>query len=155
MRGYSDIARSTSACIHFVETAQLNEELIDLKDELVAANIRWAYIDAAELLIEPEKTCDVVAAAIQAEHAPYDEAGHWVKLLDDMITLSSELPGLVIVVDHADQLLSKDRVKIFELIEAFLIQFHHWFKKAKPCHLCFQMSDHTLVSELFNTRLRG
>lgn len=152
MRGYSDIARSTSACIHFVEAAQVNEELIDLKGELSKTNIRWAYIDAADLLIDPERICDLVAAAIQAEHAPYDEPGQWVRFLDDMITLSSELPGLVIVVDHANQLFNRDRGKIFELIEAFLIQFHHWLKKAKPCHLCFQMSDHALVSEVFKAR---
>jgi hypothetical protein len=153
MRGYSDITRSTSACIHFVDSRHVDQELIDLKRELVASNIRCAYVDARELLIDPENTCDLISVAIDAEHVPYGETGHWVKLLDDMITLSSELPGLVIVIDHADQLFNKDRNKIFELIEAFLVQFHHWLKKSKPCHLCFQMSNHDLVAEVFNSNL--
>lgn len=149
MRGYSDIARSTSACVHFVEAREVDEDLNGVKRELDAARIRCAYVDGRKLLADPESTCDAVAAAVGAEHVPYGETGHRVKLFDDMITLSVELQGLVIVVDHADQLFNVDRSQIFDLTESFLIQFHHWLGKKTPCHLCFQMSPHPLIGQVF------
>jgi len=153
MRGYSDITRSTSSCVHFVEAQKVDEEeLRELKAELDAAHIRYAYVDCRTLLADPEGTCDAVSVAVGAEHVPYGEQGHWVKLWDDMISLSTELPGLVIVMDHADQLFNVDRSQIFSLTESFLIQFHHWLEKKKPCHLCFQMSPHPQVAKVFATR---
>ena len=148
MRGYCDIVRSTSACVHFVEAREVNEELLEFKSELDAARIPYAYVDCRQLVENPESTCDAVAIAIGAEHAPYGEE-HWIRLLDDMISLSVRLPGLVIVMDHAQELFSIDRSKVFDLTESFLIQFHHWFGKGKPCHLCFQMSPHPLVVQVF------
>lgn len=152
MRGYSDIVRSTSACVHFVEAREVDEELRDLKSQLDAASIRCAYVDCSKLVAEPEGTCDAVAEAVGAEHVPYGEAGHWVKLFDDLISLSVEISGLVIVMDHADKLFNVNRSQLFELIEAFLIQFHHWLGKKKPCHLCFQMSPHPLINEVFGVK---
>src|SRR6476659_9452637 len=100
MRSYSYITRSVSACVHFVEAWKLDaEELSELKTELDTANIRCAYVDCRTLLADPEDTCDAVSVAVGAEHVPYGEKGHWVKLFDDMITLSTQLPGLVIVMD--------------------------------------------------------
>jgi hypothetical protein len=148
MRGYSDIVRSTSACVHFVEAREVDQELVETKGELDAAGIRCAYVDCRRLIANPDGTCDAVAVAVGADHAPYGEE-HWIRLLDDMISLSVKLPGLVIVLDHADQLFNADRSKIFDLTESFLIQFHHWLGKKKPCHLCFQMSPHPLVGEAF------
>lgn len=149
MRGYNDIVRSTSVCVHFVEAYEVDDELTELRRELDTARIRCAYVDARTLIASPECTCDSIAAAIGAAHVPYGERGHWVKLLDDMITLSCELRGLVIVLDHADELFAIDRSQIFSLSESFLIQFHHWLRKDKPCHLCFQMSPHPLVGQVF------
>ena len=154
MRGYSDIVRSTSACVHFVEAHEVDkdqEEMRELKSEMDAARIRYIYVDCRSLLADSASTCDVVSLAMGGEHVPYGEKGHWVKLLDDMISLSAELTGLVIVIDHADQLFDVDRSQIFNLTESFLIQFHHWLKKNKPCHLCFQMSPHPLVAEVFGS----
>jgi hypothetical protein len=131
-----------------VEAHQVNQELVETKGELDAAGIRYVYIDCRRLMADPESTCDAVAVAIGAEHAPYGEE-HWVRLLDDLISLSVKLSGLVIVMDHADRLFEVNRSKIFDLIESFLIQFHHWLEKTKPCHLCFQMSPHPLVGEVF------
>jgi hypothetical protein len=159
MRGYTDICRSTSACVHFVETQDVTARELDnpeefdqglrsIRRELDAAGIRCAYIDCSALASNPTATCNAVGAAVGGEHAPYS-SGDWVRLLDDMISLSVELPGLVIVLDHADELLAADRSQIFDLIEAFLIQFHHWFARKKPCHLCFQISRHSLVGEVF------
>lgn len=148
MRGYSDIVRSTSACVHFVEAHEVDEELIEFKSELDAARISCAYVDCRQLIANSEGICDAVAVAIGAEHAPYGEE-HWIRLFDDMITLSVKLHGLVVVLNHADELFDVDRSKIFDLLESFLIQFHHWLGKKKPCHLCFQMSPHPLVAEVF------
>jgi hypothetical protein len=152
VRGYVDIVRSTTACIHFVEAHEVDrdqEEIRELRVELYAARIRYVYVDCRTLIVDSERTCDAVSLAMGGEHVPYGEKGSWVELLDDMISLSVELPGLVIVIDHADQIFNVDRSQIFSLTESFLIQFHHWLKKSKPCHLCFQMSPHPLVEEVF------
>lgn len=151
MRGYSDIVRSTSACVHFVEACEVDEELLEVKSELDAACIPCAYVDCRQLVENPAGTCDAVAVAIGAEHAPYGEE-HWIRLLDDMISLSVRLPGLVIVLDHAEQLFAVDRSKVFDLTESFLIQFHHWLEQNKPCHLCLQMSPHQLIGDVFGGR---
>jgi len=45
MRGYSDIIRSTTCAIHFVEAIKVDEELLDIKIELNYIRIRCAYID--------------------------------------------------------------------------------------------------------------
>ncbi|MDR6539789.1 hypothetical protein [Variovorax soli] len=159
MRGYTDVTRSTSACVHFVEGREVEAREIEASDEfdeglrsirrsLDEARIRCAYVDCRLLASNPKGTCNAVGTAMQGTHRPY-KADDWVRLLDDMITLSATLPGLVIVLDHADQLFALDRSQIFDLTEAFLIQFHHWFEKKKPCHLCFQMSSHPLVGDIF------
>jgi len=148
MREYSDITKSTTSGVHFIEAGKVDEELLDLKHEMESAGLRSAYIDCRSLASNAQGTCDAVAIAIGAEHAPYQEE-HWVRLLDDMITLSTGLPGLVIVMDHADQLFEAEKTKAFDLIESFLIQLHHWLKKNKPCHLCFQMSPYPLIKGVF------
>ena len=38
---------------------------------------------------------------------------------------------------------------MFNLVEAFLIQFHHWYDQKKPCHLCFQMVEDAYVTDFF------
>jgi len=150
MRGYSDIVRSTTCAVHFIEAIKVDEEVLDLKTEMDTAGIWGAYVDCRPLAMKAVGTCDAVAVAIGAQHAPYGEE-HWIRLLDDMITLSKSLSGLVIVMDHADKLFEADRSKVFDLVEAFLIQLHHWLEKKKPCHLCFQMSPHTLIEKAFKS----
>jgi hypothetical protein len=89
-----------------------------------------------------------LARALELAHAPYGRLP-WVEFLDDLITLSFRYPGLVIVVDHADILLRERPDDMFDLIEAFLTQFHHWYDKKKPCHLCFQMEQNDSVGRVF------
>ncbi|WP_157522107.1 hypothetical protein [Mitsuaria sp. 7] len=148
MRGYIDVVRSTSACVHFVEAHEVSDDLMEIREELLDAGIRCAYIDCRKISGSSMSTCEVVALAIDAENAPYGEE-HWIRLLDDMISLSRKLPGLVIILDHAELLLNLDRTIVFDLTEAFLVQMHHWLGKNKPCHLCFQMSPNPLVGEAF------
>ena len=39
--------------------------------------------------------------------------------------------------------------EMFDLVEAFLVQFHHWYDQEKPCHLCFQVAEDDDVTEFF------
>jgi len=55
---------------------------------------------------------------------------------------------LVIVLDNAADFLATAPTEFFDLIEAFMVQFNHWFKLNKPCHLCFQMEKNPLIAEL-------
>lgn len=150
MRGYNDTVRSTTCAVHFVEAIKVDEEVLDLKAEMDNVGMRCAYIDCRPLAMNAVGTCDAVAVAIGALHAPYGEE-HWIRLLDDMSSLSASLPGLVIVMDHAEKLFEADCSKVFDLMESFLIQLHHWLGKKKPCHLCFQMSPHPLIEKAFNS----
>jgi len=61
----------------------------------------------------------------------------------------------VIIVDRADILLHERPDDMFDLIEAFLIQFHHWYDQKKPCHLCFQMEENQSVRGLFLADVGG
>jgi len=149
MRGYSDINRATSSCVHFIENEEIKEDEIDcILEDLSKKNIKIAYVDCQKIIENADSFCDAVAIAINAENSPYGEE-HWIRLLDDMISLSKKNAGLVLVIDNANLLFKSERKKTFDLIEAFLIQFHHWLDKNKPCHLCFQMEFNRSVSGKF------
>jgi hypothetical protein len=38
---------------------------------------------------------------------------------------------------------------MFDLIETFLVVFHHWYDQKKPCHLCLQMEQNDSVRRVF------
>jgi hypothetical protein len=67
---------------------------------------------------------------------------------DDLISLAYKKFGLVIVLDNAADFLATAPAEFFDLIEAFMVQFNHWFKLNKPCHLCFQMEKNILIADL-------
>lgn len=150
MRAYGDIVRSTSACIHFVEEHQCTDDLIEIRRELEAREIDVFYFDCKFIDEKQNKLCELLADTLQLEHAPYFEE-NWIKLLDDLISLSRKKNGLVIVLDNASIIFSKNRTEFFDLIESFLIQFHHWLHANKPCHLCFQMIDDRRILEIFGS----
>jgi hypothetical protein len=55
------------------------------------------------------------------------------------------------MVDNADNLFRDNQDDAFDLTEAFLIQFHHWFEKQKPYHLCFHIENSPMVQKVFST----
>ena len=73
----------------------------------------------------------------------------YVQFLDDLGALSLSAGGVLIVVDRADLLLKDRPDQMFDLIEAFLVQFHHWFEAKKPAHLWFQMEHNGIVGTTF------
>ena len=85
------------------------------------------------------------------DHPPYHEENelNLARWLDDLISLAYSTTGVVIVLDNADQVCAKHRRHMTQLMEAFLVQVHHWLEQKVPCHLCFQMSPHPLVAKLF------
>ena len=74
-----------------------------------------------------------------------------VRWLDDLISLAYTTTGVVIVLDNAGPAFSNHRRHFTQMIEAFLVQFHHWLEQEVPCHLCLQMSPNPLVAQLFRT----
>jgi hypothetical protein len=147
-----DEYQQTTGCLHFYESTQVDSDLFEIKRELEATQVTCVYIDASDLLERKADLCASIALAIRAEHSPYIDSASWLELLDDMITLSRILPGLVIVIDNAGVLFDTRSRDAFDLIEVFSTQLHHWFGKAKPCHLCFQMSTTPMVAEVFKPR---
>jgi hypothetical protein len=56
---------------------------------------------------------------------------------------------MVLAIDNAAELLRENSNDMFDLIESFLLQLHHWLEKEKPCHLCLQMERNELVRKAF------
>jgi hypothetical protein len=111
-------------------------------DEAIGRGVKYVYWDYLDGGGTSTTIADPLGTTLQLEHAPYGGRGGlgpWIRFVDDLISLSYRYPGLVIVVDHADSLLREKPDEIFDLVEAFLTQFHHWYDQKKPCHLCFQM----------------
>lgn len=112
---------------------------------LRSTGIRCVYTDYRNIEHGDLHIANAVARELNLQHAPYPpptspfQPQVWVPFWDDLITLSEHEKGVVIFVDSADVFLAENRRGMFRLIEAFLIQVHHWMEKKKPCHLCFQM----------------
>ena len=142
MRGYNDISRSTSACVHFVDAEEVELEDSDCFEEARHAGCQIVYVDCLRFLHEPWLIPSEIGNHAKTDHPPYHEGSNanLVRWLDDLISLAHSTPGLVMVLDNAGELFSVHRKFATDLIEAFLIQFHHWLERGKPCHLCFQMS---------------
>jgi hypothetical protein len=157
VRGYEGLHLPLTRCIHFVtrKPMRVTEAGIPIPgslDEIVEAAIGkgvkfiyWDYLDSGGT---STTIADPLGKALQLQHAPYGRLP-WIPFLDDLITLAHRYRGLVIVVDHADSLLRERPDDMFDLIEAFLTQFHHWYDQKKPCHLCFQIERNDSVRRVF------
>jgi hypothetical protein len=136
-------------CVHFVK-AHDSEESGEWAVETAAKEgircVYWSYLDGGH---ESVTVADPLGMALELEHAPYGVGRPWIRFLDDLITLAYRYRGLVIFVDRADILLRERPDDMFELIEAFLHQFHHWYDNKKPCHLCLQMEEDPSVRRIF------
>jgi hypothetical protein len=156
MSNYWKIQRASSDCVHFVYADQIDDSDAPIAEELKRADVRYVYVDYLEVRRESDPYIgNAIAQALKLEHAPYrprtspHQSERWVPFLDDLITLSHHANGIAIIIDNADDLLAENSREMFGLIEAFLIQFHHWFEKQKPCHLCFQMEKSEWVKRFF------
>ena len=149
MRGYSGIDRSLSACLHFVRNDEVDESLAQHVQGMKDLKITCTYIDYIAMRGSNVGVANYIGRVLELENAPYYPVEHWVAFLDDLISLSDEIQGLVIVIDNAHQFFAEARNEAFDLIESFLIQFHHWLEKRKPCHLCFQMEPNALIRRVF------
>ncbi len=121
-------------------------------DEAIGRGVKYVYWDYLDGEGTSTTIADPLGRTLQLEHAPYGGRGGlspWIGFLDDLISLSYRYPGLVIVVDHADSLLRERPDEMFDLVEAFLTQFHHWYDQKKPCHLCFQMEPNDSIRRIF------
>jgi hypothetical protein len=136
----------SSGCVHFMYADFFCGEAEAVLDDLRSAGIRCVYVDYRNIEGRDDlHIANALARELNLQHAPYPppaspaEVQVWVPFLDDLITLSGQEKGVVLFVDGADLLAVENSRAMFRLIEAFLIQVHHWMEKKKPCHLCFQM----------------
>jgi len=150
MRGYAGLDRNLGPWVRFVTNDEIDEGLLgaflDLRSKALVA-----YLDIAQPSLGT--LADRLGDILALDHPPYGE--HWVRFLDDLITLAHRSPGLVIIVDNAKSaFLRKDR-QIFDLVESFLIQHHHWQEQNKPCHLWLQMEPCAAVREAVERTASG
>ena len=145
MRGYSGIELSNTACVRFVRNAEIDGSEREIFDEARRRGVRSAYIDSSSSAELPRTFANVIAEALRLDNAPY-ESKQWLCLSDDLITLAYRERGLVITVDNAWVLLERHQDELFDLVEAFLSQLHHWLQQGKPCHLCLQMESNADVA---------
>ena len=138
--------RPATYCVHFVRTdTSSKEEQIEAARKVGVKFAYWNYLDGGR---ESATLADPLGAVLGLEHVPYGRHS-WVQFLDDLITLAYRYDGLVIVVDRADVLVTEKSDEMFDLMEAFLTQFHHWYDQKKPCHLCFQMVEDEHLASFF------
>jgi hypothetical protein len=135
-------------CVHFVQSSAYNEFLEAEVEAAKKAGVKFAYWNYLHGGREATTLANPLAIALGLEHTPYANLP-WTQFLDDLITLAYRYDGLVIVVDRADLLITEKRDEMFNCLEAFLIQFHHWHDQKKPCHLCFQLAEDDHVTNLF------
>jgi hypothetical protein len=140
-------------CVHFVRTSPsrlLETDLARAKGAGVKFGY-WSYLDGGR---DAQSIASPLAGALGLEHAPYGGLRSWVEFLDDLITFAYRYDGLAIVVDRADLLLGERPDELFECVEAYLHQYHHWYDQKKPCHLVFQMAEDQQVTKLFAQEAR-
>jgi hypothetical protein len=153
MRGYSDIDRSTSHCLTFIDEGDLDLEDQELAGRVRKLGYRIAYIDCAEYANKHWEIPTDIGRQLGTDHPPYHEGteSNFARWLDDLISLAYSTAGLVIVLDNAHLLWSSQRKFMSELMEAYLVQVHHWLEQKVPCHLCFQMVPSPLVRQWFGS----
>ncbi|HUD51873.1 hypothetical protein [Parvibaculum sp.] len=155
---YHSLMRMSSHCVHFIYADHLDDEDIWPAAEWKRKGVRLAYVDYRHLNADDrQRMPDIIGRELRLENVPYGEEARstkrispWIPFMDDLITLSRNAGGLIMVIDHAEEMLAERSRTMFELIEAFLIQSHHWFERQKPCHLCFQMEESRLVKRSFD-----
>ena len=153
--GYGRLKLPSSGCVHFVYADFFSGGVQAVVGDLRSAGIRCAYADYRNMEYGDLHIANTVARELKLQHAPYPprtspfQVEVWVPFLDDLITLSEHEKGLALFVDSADVFLAKNSRGMFRLIEAFLIQVHHWMEKKKPCHLCFQMEPNDSLRAQF------
>jgi hypothetical protein len=153
VRQYEFLDQPTTRCIHFVRAGASSEFLEKQVEAARKVGVKFAYWNYLQGGRESATLANPLAIALGLEHAPYGNLA-WVQFLDDLITLAYRNSGLVIVVDRADLLLTERSDEMFNLFEAFQVQFHHWYDQKKPCHLCFQMMEDDYVTNFFTREVR-
>lgn len=147
MRGYSGIDMPLSACLHFVRNSEIDDATSDIFASAREKNITVVYVDFLGDFVRKSGILQCIAAQLNLDSQPYRRDDH-LPFWDDLISLAYKKFGLVIVLDNAADFLATAPTEFFDLIEAFMVQFNHWFKLNKPCHLCFQMEKNPLIAEL-------
>src|SRR5262245_31587961 len=115
MLGYGRIDRSLSACVHFVRNDEVDDSFPRQVQDLRDLKITCAYIDYVAVRRSNQWIANDIGRLLELDHAPYP-VEHWVAFLDDLITLSDKVAGLVIVIDNADQFFTEARNEAFDLI---------------------------------------
>jgi hypothetical protein len=152
---YGRLKLSTSGCIHFMYADFFSGEAQVAVGDLKSGGIRCVYTDYRNIEYGDLHIANTVARELNLQNAPYRPRTSpilvevWVPFLDDLISLSQHEKGLILFVDSAEVFLAENRRGMFRLIEAFLIQVHHWMEKKKPCHLCFQMEPNDSLRAQF------
>lgn len=147
-RGYDQLARPNSGCLRFVWNESIQGPLLASFQELSDSAIDCVYLDYSRVPAADYQIVRALAELLHLDNAPYGPNA-WLEFVDDLITFAHRANGLVVIVDNAHLLLKHDGKQMFELIETFLIQIHHWLEHKKPCYLCFQMESNASLGLLF------
>ena len=149
MRGYGGIDMAISACVHFVRGDEVDEGLEPLVQHLKQREVTIGYMSYGSGSNDLSAVINELGQSLALTGAPYSSQRPLLRFIDDLIALSRRASGLVIVIDNAGTFLRSDPYGLFDLTEAFLVQFDDWFLAKKPCHLCFQLEPCDLVKKVF------
>jgi hypothetical protein len=119
--------------------------------QLRQQGIAFAYVDAMEM--DETAIINELGRQLGTEHPPYDpKVRGWLRLFDDLMTLSGQAAGLAIVIDRAGPLISgipSGSSWAEDFIEWWAILTRHWIEKERPIQLVFQMDDVPAVRRIY------
>lgn len=113
MRGYSGIHLSSSCCVRFVRNSDIDESFESTFDEMRSDAVDILYIDYLNVHQSIGGILGAISELLKLPHGPHSNDSLW-SFLDDLITCSSNLNGLVIVVDAADRFLEQESRSFFD-----------------------------------------
>lgn len=121
--------------------------------ELTDHEIAFAYVDGPAF--EAKDVLGYLGNRLHLENPPYDPrpvtgTDGWWRFEDDLLTLSQQVQGLIIIVDNAASLFADRTSWVFDLIEVFVASMPHWARQGRLAHLFFVMQRNDRLKAVYS-----
>jgi hypothetical protein len=149
MKGFGGLDRALSSSVHFVSADEIPGNLEIIITNLYDIGLRIGYVDYRKAQNSFE-IVSVLANEIGLQHLPFNRRFFLLQFLDDMMGLSEQAAGVLILIDHANDWFLRSPREAFDFIETFLTQADSWLERKKPCHLLLQIEADDRVAVAFH-----
>jgi hypothetical protein len=135
MSGYAYLDRSSTRSVHF-EFRNFDAEDQKSLDEYALDGGTVCILDYPDS--DQEEFFLQISRCLKFDEGETNTTSV-VELSDSLTTLSETSAALAIVVRGAGKGFSNLDFRLFKLVDAHLIQLHHWLDQEKPCNLIFHI----------------